>query len=66
MKCVGFFYYKINVCSQLLIKLYSKATSDIEDINDVADMDSISKPDYNELLQAFSAFKNDQQQFNRQ
>ena len=42
--------------------------SDIEDIegNDVADIDSITKPDYNKLLQAFTAFKDDQQQFNKQ
>lgn len=39
---------------------------DIEGINDVADIDSITKPDYNKLLQAFTAFKDDQQQFNRQ
>lgn len=39
---------------------------DIEGINDVADIDSITKPDYNELLQAFSSFKKEQQQFNRQ
>ena len=46
--------------------------SDIEDIedtegmNNVADIDSITKPDYNKLLQAFTAFKDDQQQFNKQ
>ena len=39
---------------------------DIEGINDVADIDSITKPDYNKLLQAFTAFKDDQQQFNKQ
>lgn len=39
---------------------------DIEGINDVADIDSITKPDYNKLLQAFTTFKDDQQQFNKQ
>lgn len=25
-KCVGFFYYKINICKMLIIEHYSKAT----------------------------------------
>ena len=40
--------------------------SDRENIDDISVVESISKPDYNKLLEEFKAFKNDQMEFNQQ
>ena len=40
--------------------------SDIDDMDDISAVESISNPDYNKLLEEFATFKNEQQQFNQQ